>query len=270
MHSGFYNAFDSIREELEKFINKLPTPTNIVMTGHSMGGALAQLAAAYFNDLKPWLVTIGAPAVGNINFCRHLDDFAQPFGGIRVWNEYDIVPYIALLVGYSHAGVPIKMAVPSGAKEMFQKESQDSLAASALDAVSPHILYQVGTLLHVLPVMGFNSVAGAKIREVSTSTETVVSVSTEPVVSVSTEAVVSVSTEPVVSVSTEAVVSIRDDPLESVSTEPVVSVSTEAVVSALDSSENISVVAASSDGVSDAGAVYTEQAESDSAYTIGE
>jgi hypothetical protein len=79
-----------------------------------------------------------------------------------------------------------------------------------------------------------------------------------------------VSTEPVVSVSTEAVVSIRDDPLESVSTDAVVSVSTEAVVSALDSSENISVVAASSDGVSDAGAVYTEQAESDSAYTIGE
>lgn len=116
-------------------------------------------------------MTIGAPAVGNINFCRHLDDYAQPFGGIRVWNEYDIVPYIALLVGYSHAGVPIKMALPSGAKELFQKESQDSLVASALDAVSPHILYQIGPLLHVLPVMGFNSVVGAKIKGTNESKE---------------------------------------------------------------------------------------------------
>ena len=40
VHSGFYNAFDSIKDELEKFISNLPNPTNIIMTGHSMGGIL--------------------------------------------------------------------------------------------------------------------------------------------------------------------------------------------------------------------------------------
>ena len=33
----------------------------------------------------------------------------QPFGGLRLWNEYDAIPYVALLVGYQHAGVPLKV-----------------------------------------------------------------------------------------------------------------------------------------------------------------
>ena len=49
----------------------------------------------------------------------------------------------ALLVGYEHAGVPIKTRLKRSAKELFQNSSKDAIAV-ALDVVSPHILYQIG------------------------------------------------------------------------------------------------------------------------------
>ena len=95
----------------------------MLILGHSMGGALAQISAAYYSHLNPWLVSLAAPSVGNQWFCNHIDNYVQPYGGLRVWNEYDLVPFIALLVGYSHAGIPIKMRVQREARELFLSES---------------------------------------------------------------------------------------------------------------------------------------------------
>ena len=136
---------------------------------------------------------------GNSEFCAFLNKRVHPLGGLRVWNEYDAIPYIglclpdsallcfallcrilccewlrchfifvllcltacslrcftmhsyllhptlALLVGYQHAGVPIKTRLKRSAKELFQNSSIDAIAV-ALDVVSPHILYQIGSL----------------------------------------------------------------------------------------------------------------------------
>jgi hypothetical protein len=49
----------------------------------------------------------------------------------------------ALLVGYQHAGVPIKTRLKKNAKDLFQNVSVNTIAA-ALDVVSPHILFQIG------------------------------------------------------------------------------------------------------------------------------
>jgi hypothetical protein len=61
-------------------------------------GALAQLAAAYYYQYAPVLVTLATPATGNVAFCRQLDRTAIPHGGIRLWNEADVVPLLANLV----------------------------------------------------------------------------------------------------------------------------------------------------------------------------
>jgi hypothetical protein len=95
-----------------------------------MGGALAQISAAYFSHLNPWLVSIAAPSVGNVQFCNFVNERVQPFGGIRLWNEYDAVPYIALIVGYSHAGIPIKMQLQREARELMLQESINTVVAS--------------------------------------------------------------------------------------------------------------------------------------------
>ena len=160
VHRGFLTAFDSLREQLQLVMEELPEGTTLLLTGHSMGGALAQIAAAYFAHLSPWLVTFAAPAVGNARFSRHLRTFARPFGGVRVWNEYDVVPYLTLLVGYVHAGVPVKIKLKSSAKELFQNESINAIAP-ALNAIAPHMLFQMGTLVHVFPVLGADDI-GAK------------------------------------------------------------------------------------------------------------
>ena len=153
VHVGFLNAFDSIKNEISEILETLPKDTKYLITGHSMGGALAQISAAYYSHLKPWLVSIAAPSVGNTAFCNFVNENVHPFGGIRLWNEYDAVPYIALLVGYCHAGIPIKMKLQSEARELFLAESINTVVAST-DVISPHILYQIGQLVHVFPVMG--------------------------------------------------------------------------------------------------------------------
>ena len=127
-----------------------------------MGGALAQIAAAYYSDLSPSLVTFATPSIGrtldhcfkislfqdiivvcccycmlmsllslqlfiifivfvtvhyynnflasshshthyslhlfagNAEFCSYLNDRVHPGGGLRVWNEYDAIPYIGM------------------------------------------------------------------------------------------------------------------------------------------------------------------------------
>ena len=65
---------------------------------------------------------------------------------ISLYNDYlfDLfISFKALLVGYQHAGVPIKTRLRKSAKKLFQNVSVNSIAA-ALDVVSPHILYQIG------------------------------------------------------------------------------------------------------------------------------
>ena len=78
----------------------------------------------------------------------------QPAGGIRYWNEYDAVPYLALVVGFQLGGIPVKMKVTPQARELFEREqiNGDALAGIPLDVVVPHIIYQIGPLVYTYPV----------------------------------------------------------------------------------------------------------------------
>ena len=153
VHRGFLTAFQSLQAELEDQLRDLPRDIKLLLTGHSMGGALAQIAAAHFADRDPFLVTFAAPAVGNAQFCAYINRRVAPYGGLRVWNEYDVVPYLTLFVGYEHAGMPLKLKQGRGAKELFQRESINAVSP-ALPAIAPHILFQLGGLVHVFPVLG--------------------------------------------------------------------------------------------------------------------
>ena len=121
------------------------------------GGGLAQIAAAYYSHMSPVLVTFGSPSVGNSEFCEFLNRQVSPAGGIRVFNEYDPVVYLAQIVGYSHAGTPICLKQTESAKRIFENENINAFVAPAtLHAVTPHILYQVGGLVHTFPILGHN------------------------------------------------------------------------------------------------------------------
>ncbi len=101
VHSGFKKAFEQIWDQVEK---KLVTLDALGIpcwyTGHSLGAALATLAAA---RKKPaGLYTFGSPMVGDPYFVQHLRKIAA----IRFTLCTDIVPMLpSEMVGYRHCGV---------------------------------------------------------------------------------------------------------------------------------------------------------------------
>ena len=72
VHAGFNHTFNSFRKQLEQFFNKRANQKlNIHVVGHSLGGALANLAANWLKNhfgANVKLYTFGAPRVGYHSF----------------------------------------------------------------------------------------------------------------------------------------------------------------------------------------------------------
>ncbi|KAI9148075.1 Lipase (class 3) [Paramyrothecium foliicola] len=112
MHRGFYNAWREIardvRTALFSTIIKYPD-YNIVLTGHSLGGAVVTIAAAYLRAIDRYeldLYTYGQPRVGNSKFSDFISN--QPGRLYRVTHNNDIVPKMPfVLQGYAHTSPEI-------------------------------------------------------------------------------------------------------------------------------------------------------------------
>ena len=111
MHAGFQDVYELVRKSIAA---NLATATagcdQILITGHSLGAALAVLAAPDIvrnmppNTIEPRLITFAGPRVG-------LTDFADAFNAaiescFRVVNFLDIVPYVPP-APYVHVGAQI-------------------------------------------------------------------------------------------------------------------------------------------------------------------
>ena len=98
-HKGYTDAFNSIADRVTDAVAGHVNSGGVhrlVFCGHSMGGALATMAALFvackFPALRPHLVcvSIGAPQVGDGNFVAHFNDLVP--SSIRVVNPMDPVP----------------------------------------------------------------------------------------------------------------------------------------------------------------------------------
>lgn len=81
VYGGFLAAFLSLLPRLDKIIAAAAIARGVprlLFTGHSMGGALAQLAAAHYHGYSPWLVTLGALSLGNNAFSDTLRGACVP------------------------------------------------------------------------------------------------------------------------------------------------------------------------------------------------
>jgi triacylglycerol lipase len=110
VHHGFSRAirdiFDSLKSALQDPFAR-PVRPALYITGHSLGGALAVLAAFLLTqdgfDVQG-VYTFGQPRVGDSLFCAAYD---RQLGDrtFRIVNQADIVPRVpGLLLGYRHAG----------------------------------------------------------------------------------------------------------------------------------------------------------------------
>jgi predicted lipase len=129
VHSGFQDVYELVRQDIAA---NLATATadcdQILITGHSLGAALAVLAAPDVarnmppNTIEPRLITFAGPRVG-------LSDFVASFNAaiescFRVVNFLDLVPYLPP-TPYVHVGAQI--TVDSGGP--VQVGARHSLAA---------------------------------------------------------------------------------------------------------------------------------------------
>jgi len=101
VHSGFYSAYhnttlrdgviNGIRKTREAYGN-IP----IMVTGHSMGGAMASFCAldliVNYGLKDVTLLTFGQPRIGNAVFASHFKKYLP--NAIRVTNAHDIVPHL--------------------------------------------------------------------------------------------------------------------------------------------------------------------------------
>jgi len=110
VHRGFLRAYSSVRDRvlaiLGEHIISRGGSARVFIVGHSLGGALAMLAAPDIACMVKELaqgelhvVTFGAPHVGNSDFVRMFDALVQH--SVRVRTLYDPVP-LALSSQFSH------------------------------------------------------------------------------------------------------------------------------------------------------------------------
>ncbi|ORX68297.1 alpha/beta-hydrolase, partial [Linderina pennispora] len=110
MHTGFLTAYRAnhrqVKDTLEKLLATYPDYT-LIVSGHSLGGGEAAVAATDFAITKPaWiprmkLITFGQPRVGNIVHAKWLSQ--QKFPIFRVVNRGDPVPHVpTIAMNYYH------------------------------------------------------------------------------------------------------------------------------------------------------------------------
>ena len=112
VHLGFERIHRSVRDSIASGLNGVPADTRLTALGHSLGGAMAILAAVdlkrNFGRISVDVCTVGGPRVGKIDFRRSFN--AEIADCFRVTNQFDIVPHVpSLVTAWNHVGEEIEV-----------------------------------------------------------------------------------------------------------------------------------------------------------------
>jgi hypothetical protein len=120
VHRGFQNTYAALRDATQTSLNKLSAQFpdyNIVFTGHSLGGAVASMAAVDFFEQNPeqgnriYVYTFGQPRTGNQAWADYIQSLPFAKNYYRIVQERDPVPHVPLLsMGFTHSGPQYKLS----------------------------------------------------------------------------------------------------------------------------------------------------------------
>lgn len=119
VHWGFLKQYHSILPEIRRYLNDRPFIKHVITTGHSLGGALATIAAVDLfsrkcGSLRKFsCITLGSPRVGNKKFAER---FQQVTGGrsIRIVNNDDPVPLLPSSLRFHHVNGVMELETDNG------------------------------------------------------------------------------------------------------------------------------------------------------------
>jgi len=96
VHRGFLRAYRGIRASIQGCISAEPDPIDVNIIGHSLGGALATLAAADLHLMghRITVVTFGSPRVGDVAFERVYHEMGLVGRTARYINALDPIPCV--------------------------------------------------------------------------------------------------------------------------------------------------------------------------------
>lgn len=133
VHRGFHLCYESVRPAIREFLEKhADTDKTIRVTGHSLGGALASLAAMDiatgglpYRALEAY--TFASPRVGAPKWSAHYA--TQRAATWRIANRKDPITIVPpKTMGFLHVGIPIRFSALSG----FAAHSLDNAYLPAL------------------------------------------------------------------------------------------------------------------------------------------
>ena len=112
IHNGFYEQFHVLKEAIEYDIdNNINNITEINISGHSLGGALATIASAFFGEkyknIKINCYTFGCPRVGNDKFVNWFHENIKD--NWRICNNSDPVPSLPMSSRFYHVNNKINL-----------------------------------------------------------------------------------------------------------------------------------------------------------------
>ena len=144
VHQGFRDAFAEVSDQLDAVVGAKRPDQQLWLTGHSLGGALATLAAAHVDGASVrGLYTYGCPRVGDASFVSNLPEQSH----YRFVHRDDWVPTVPPeLLGYVHGGVLHDL--PGAGPRKFWKDATSGadLLVAAVKSMASQLRIDVGKL----------------------------------------------------------------------------------------------------------------------------
>lgn len=154
VHRGFLEQYLSIHTDIMKHLTSVINYTNnIIITGHSLGGALATICAVYLkenpnlNKYNISVYTYGSPRVGNKKFKKLYNKHIKE--SYRIAGHSDLITYFPMNSSYTHVHPAIsyndniaflfkKLSIPSTFRRFFNTLKNMDITANSHKLSSYH------------------------------------------------------------------------------------------------------------------------------------